>query len=65
MAPIPGTEGGNERYIGNMVTIHAQWRPDRHFEFNADYTHFEAGGTVKQAGGTDVDFAMLSAAYRF
>jgi hypothetical protein len=30
-----------------------------------DYTHFNAGATVKQAGGTDVDFVMFSAAYRF
>jgi hypothetical protein len=38
---------------------------DKPLEFNADYTHFDVGGTVKQAGGTDVDFVMLSAAYRF
>lgn len=65
LAPIPGTAGGGDRYIGNLVTIHGQWRPDRHLEFNADYTHFNAGRTVTQAGGTDVDFVMLSAAYRF
>lgn len=65
LAPIPGTAGGDDRYIGNLVTVHAQWRPDRHLEFNVDYTHFEAGDTVKQADGTDVDFVMVSAAYRF
>ena len=65
LTPIPGTAGGDDPYIGNLITIHGEWRPDRHLEFNADYTHFNAGGTVEQAGGSDVDFFMLSAAYRF
>jgi hypothetical protein len=63
--PLPGTEGGGDSYVGNLVTIHAQWRPDRHLEFNADYTHFDAGDAIKNAGGKDVDFFMVSAAYRF
>jgi hypothetical protein len=42
-----------------------EWRPDRHLEFIADYTRFNAGKTIERAGGGDVDFFMLSAAYRF
>lgn len=65
LTPIAGTAGGDDRYIGNLVIVHGQWRPDRHLELNAEYTHFEVGGTVKQAGGRDVDYVMFSAAYKF
>lgn len=65
LTPIAGTAGGNDRYIGSLITAHGQWHLDRHVELNLDYTHFNAGATVTQAGGTDVDFFMFSAAYRF
>lgn len=65
LMPIRGTAGGGESYVGYLVTTHLQWQPDRHLELNADYTHFEAGGAIKEAGGKDIDFMMFSAAYRF
>lgn len=65
LRPIPGTAGGGSRYVGSMLTSHARWRFDRHFEFNLDYTRFFAGQTIRKAGGRDVDFAMASVAYRF
>ena len=65
LTPVPGTAGGSDAYVGNLITAHMQWRPDRHLEFIADYTHFNAGETIEQAGGEDVDFFMLSGAYRF
>jgi hypothetical protein len=66
---LAGTHPGNRRRRRSLHWQSGrsswQWRPDRHLEFNVEYTHFDVGGTVKQAGGKDVDFVMLSAAYRF
>jgi len=65
LRPIPGTAGGGSRYVGSMISSHVRWRFDRHLELNLDYTRFFAGRTIRKAGGHDVDFAMVSVAYRF
>lgn len=65
LIPFKGTAGVEGRYVGNLVTSHLKWQIDRHVELNFDYTHFAASDMIKSAGGTDVDFAMVSAAYKF
>ncbi|WP_178133398.1 alginate export family protein [Vineibacter terrae] len=65
LLPIPGTAQNNSRYIGDLITTHLRWRVDRHLEVNLDYTHFFAGGALRKAGRGDIDFAMMSVAYRF
>lgn len=65
LSPIPGTDTPDDRYVGWLVTFNAKWQLDRHVELKANYTHFNAGDTMREAGGDDVDFFMASAAYRF
>jgi hypothetical protein len=63
--PIPGTDTPDDRYVGWLATFDVEWQLSRHVELKANYTHFNVGDTLREAGGDDVDFFMLSAAYRF
>lgn len=65
LLPLPNTAAVNGRYIGTMLTSHLRWRPTRHWEFNLDYSSFDAGEVIRNAGGRDASFFMASAAYRF
>ena len=41
------------------------WQVDRHVEVKASYVHFFVGEALQNVGGRDVDFAMVSADYKF
>ena len=65
LLPFPGTAGTRARYIGSMLTTHARWQLDRHLEFNLDFSRFDIGSALRQAGGADATFVMASVANRF
>lgn len=67
LPPLVAIEGtvGEGRFIGHQVQVLAQWQATRHLELRAAYTHFTAGKTIRKAGGRDVDFVLLSAAYKW
>ena len=50
---------------GDQLRLEASWKPQPGLELRAAYVHFNAGAAVRQAGGRDVDFAMLSASLRY
>jgi len=64
LSPLPGSAGGARR-IGDQLRLEASWKPQPGLELRAAYVHFNAGAAVRQAGGRDVDFAMLSASLRY
>lgn len=64
-SPVKGTAGNGGRYIGNQVSLDVDWQIDRHLEAKATYVHFETGQALHSAGGKNVDFVMLSTAYKF
>jgi hypothetical protein len=64
-APLRGTAGGGSPWIGHQIQLSARWQLGRHLELRAWYVHFTAGGTILHAGGRDVDFVALSAAFKF
>jgi hypothetical protein len=63
--PVAGTAGRGGRFIGHQVALEVLTRVTRHVEIVASYVHFSVGDTLRAAGGRDVDFAMVSATYKF
>jgi len=64
LSPVDGTVGG-DRFIGHQAQLSASWTVMPGVELKAWYVHFFAGSTIAQAGGKDVDYLALSAAFRF
>jgi hypothetical protein len=62
--PVTGTAGHGGRSIGNQVSLDVNWQIDRHVEIKASYVHFTVGDALRQVNSHDVDFAMVSAAYK-
>lgn len=65
LQPIPGIAGVDGRYVGNLITTHLKWVVDRHIELNFDFTYFDTGDVLEDAGLEDITFGMVSAAYKF
>ncbi|MGO4740733.1 alginate export family protein [Bosea sp. 2KB_26] len=64
-APIAGTAGRPGRFTGRQLTVDASWQLNRHIQLDAGYVHLDAASSLRRAGGHDVDFTYLSAAYKF
>ena len=57
---------GDARFIGHQPSVTLSWQVDRHASFNVAYTHFFAGGFIRESGpDTDVDFVGAWLLYRF
>jgi hypothetical protein len=63
--PVAGTAGQPGRFTGRQFSIDLAWQLDRHIEIGLGYVHFDPASVLKMAGGRDVDFTYLSAAYKF
>lgn len=53
------------RFVGTDLSIAVTWQAMRHVQVAAAYTHFFAGRFIRQNGGKDVDFGMVSVSVRF
>jgi hypothetical protein len=62
--PLAGSTGGPS-FIGQQLRIEPTWSVTPRLQLRAAYVHFFAGAALRRADGDDVDFAMLSASYRF
>ena len=51
--------------IGNQVFFDVTWQVGRHLTIGAAYVHFNAGETITQAGGSNVDLFTLQGTFRF
>lgn len=56
---------GSSRFVGTDLSLTMGWKVSRNFGISASYSHFFAGPFIRQNGGEDVNFGMLSAAYKF
>jgi hypothetical protein len=65
LTPVARTAGRGGRFIGHQIALEAVWRFDRHVQIEASYVHFSVGDALRAGGGRDVDFAMMSVAYKF
>ena len=58
--------GSRARYVGDRPGTEVRWQTTRHLWFQVDYGRFRAGRFLKEAGpGKDLNYAALSAGYRF
>lgn len=64
LTPLAGSVGGSTE-IGQQLRLEPRWAVTPRVELRAAYVYFDAGAAVRQAGGRDVNFGMLSAAFRF
>jgi hypothetical protein len=61
----PGTPD-QSAYIGDQMTIQADWDVHRHVQFELFLTYFRAGNFLKQSGqGRDITFFSPRVTYRF
>jgi hypothetical protein len=64
-SPIPATFGNRERRIGTAYSVDAIFQASRHLTLRAYYLHHSAGAAIKTAGGTPIEFAMITLGFRF
>lgn len=61
----PRTALSSGRAIGNQIAVAVEWQVTAHLALLGSYVHFFAGEALTQAGGSDVDYFLISAAFRF
>jgi Alginate export len=64
---VPLIAGGTstDPYIGNQISVAAEWRIERHTALTVNYTHFAAGETILKAGGRSADYFAAWLTYKF
>lgn len=65
LAQVDGTAGGSARYIGTQLVTDLEWKVTPQLTLRTHYVRFERGGAVREAGGRDVNFLLVSTAFRF
>jgi hypothetical protein len=65
LAPVPGTAETGSNYIGQQVSMLAEWRTTENLSLSATYVYFEPGAFVKEAGGRSGSFGAAWAQFRF
>jgi hypothetical protein len=63
--PLTQTLGNRARGVGQAYEFDATWRVGRSLTLVAEVVHLNAGPAIVLAHGGDVDFAMLSAQYKY
>ena len=64
-APVRGTAGGGNAWVGHQVQLSARWSLHPRVDLRAWLVHFTSGATLARAGGRNVDFAAASVAFKF
>jgi hypothetical protein len=52
-------------FTGYLFDLMVQWQPSPHLLLQLSYVHAGAGNAIRDAGGTDLDFLMMSVETRF
>jgi hypothetical protein len=65
LVAYPGTAKVTGARVGSEASFDMRWHFDRHLTLGVIYAHFLAGPAVTEAHGTDVDFGVLFATYKF
>ena len=65
LTPVPGTIATATSYIGDQVSVLAEWQANAHLNLAASYVYFEPGAFVREAGGRSGSFGAAWAQFRF
>ena len=65
LMPVQGTVDTASSYIGQQVSMLAEWRTTEQLSLSATYVYFEPGDFVKEAGGRSGSFGAAWAQFRF
>jgi hypothetical protein len=65
LAPMPGTTNTASNYIGEQVSLLAEWQTTEHLSLSATFVYFEPGAFVQEAGGRSGNFGAAWAQFRF
>jgi hypothetical protein len=65
LTPVAGTAGHGGQFTGHQVSLDVDWQVNRHVEVKGSYVHFTVADALRNVGGRNVDFALVSAAYKF
>ena len=65
LAPVPATSGTESNYIGEQVSMLAEWQATEHLSLSATYVYFEPGAFVQKAGGRSGNFGAAWAQFKF
>jgi hypothetical protein len=63
--PLAATLGNRERRVGEQYEFNMTWQANRHLVILAQALHATAGPAILLAGGRSVNYAMLTAQFRF
>ena len=58
--PLGTGDTSSSRYVGSLQNVEVSWSPTPHVTVFASYVHADAGSFVRDGGGEDTDFAMVS-----
>jgi hypothetical protein len=61
---VPGS-ANDKRFLGAQYNLHAEWQVTSHINVNFVYVHFFAGGFLRAANASDIDFIGLWTSYKF
>ena len=61
--PIPLIDRSLNQF--QQFRLDVTWQFDRHLTLHAAYVHFNAGETITQAGGSNVELFVLQGTFRF
>jgi len=63
--PIASGQASHAWYTGYLVDMVLRWNPSPHLLLQFSYVHSGAGNVIRDLGGMDTDFFMISAEARF
>lgn len=62
---LAGTAGRAGRWVGQAYALDGVWKATRNLTLTGEVVHQTAGAVIRGAGGSDADFVMLMAQFRF
>lgn len=65
LAPIKGTAGGADRFIGQQTSATLAWAATTHLTIAGTYVHYTPGERIKLVGGREGDFVAVWAQFLF
>ncbi|HEV7607819.1 MAG TPA: alginate export family protein [Steroidobacteraceae bacterium] len=65
LAPVRSTAASASNYIGQQLSLLAEWEANPHLNLSATYVYFEPGRFVREAGGQSGNFGAAWAQFTF
>ncbi|HCD6632158.1 alginate export family protein [Pseudomonas aeruginosa] len=62
---VPGTASSSGRHVGTVYRANARWLANSNLTVDVDYSYYDVGRAISEAGGVDSSFLMTRATFRF